>query len=173
MMTRFRTLAEDDLLDTAMQELLAGDQQDFPVLRDGRLAGLLRRGDLIASLRQGRRRIPVAEVMTRQCGSVEDSALLEGVFREMHRVGCTSVPVLRRGELVGLVSLENIGEWLMIQSAVRDRAVGKPAASAGIEGTDRTHLTFRQSFGILPRDAEVLEELRPQGESRTDVGQLA
>ena len=54
-MTNFRTLRSEDSLETAIHELLAGSQQDFPVLADGSLAGILRRNDLVQALAQGRR----------------------------------------------------------------------------------------------------------------------
>ena len=76
MMTRFRSLAAEDTLETAIRELLAGSQQDFPVVANGIVAGILRRNDLVQALAQGRREVSVGEVMTRECQTITASASL-------------------------------------------------------------------------------------------------
>ena len=57
--------------------------------------------------------------MVRDCPVVEHGAMLEDVFAKMQEGHTSTVPVLLNGELVGLLTLENIGEWMMIQSAFR------------------------------------------------------
>ena len=57
MITDFRTLRPDDPLDQAVEYARAGFRQDFPVVEDGRLVGVLMRSDLIAAL-GGRSRGP-------------------------------------------------------------------------------------------------------------------
>src|SRR5690606_22259047 len=50
MMTRFRALAPDAPLADAVAALLEGAQQDFPVVEDGRVSGLLLRSDVMRAL---------------------------------------------------------------------------------------------------------------------------
>ncbi len=119
MMTRFRTLASTDPLERAVQELLAGSQQDFPVVEDGRPIGVLRRNDLVKALADNRRDATVADVMCRECGSVDAWQSLRPVVETMQGQQCSSLPVLRQGEIVGLLTLENISEMIMIRSAQR------------------------------------------------------
>jgi Zn-dependent protease len=120
MITRFRVLQEDDNLEQASRELLAGDQHDFPVVKDGRLVGLLTRSDLLGAIANGLLARPVKEFMRRDCRGVEDTAMLEETFAAMREDTCPSVPVLHNGELVGVVNLENVGEWMMIQTAAQE-----------------------------------------------------
>ncbi|NIL96867.1 MAG: CBS domain-containing protein [Planctomycetales bacterium] len=119
MVTRFRMLAEDDSLDAVLDELMAGEQQDFPVVRNGQLVGILGRGDLMRQLTEGGRDALVGDVMRRDCRTVEDHAMLEDTFQLMREEGCRMLPVVHDGRLVGMLTLENVGEWMMIQSALR------------------------------------------------------
>jgi CBS domain-containing protein len=122
MMTRFRSLAPDDTLAMVMNELLAGAQDDFPVVTDGRIAGVLTKGDVLKGLAEQGTAARVADLMRRDCGSVEDYAMLEQTFLRMQEHGCPLLPVTRGGRLVGLVTLANIGEWMMIHSALKQAA---------------------------------------------------
>ena len=47
------------------------------------------------------------------------SEMIEPVFRRLQECRCRTVPVIGGGRLVGLVTLENVGEFLSIQSALR------------------------------------------------------
>ncbi len=119
MMTRFRALSQDDPLASVVDELLAGQQQDFPVMDQDQIVGMLTRSDLVAAIAQGKQDVPIADVMRRDCRTVDEAEMLDHTFQQMREGECTTLPVLREGRLVGLVTLENVGEWMMIQSALR------------------------------------------------------
>jgi len=119
MMTRYSTLSPDDTLGTAIEELLAGSEQDFPVVSDGHVVGVLLRKDVMRGLAEGGREARVGDVITSDCVIIEDSATLEEAFARMQEKNCTSVPVVRNNQLVGMLTLENVGELMMIASALR------------------------------------------------------
>ena len=50
MLTTFQTLAPQNTLSYAVELILAGSQQDFPVVDSGKVVGVLTRGDLIKAL---------------------------------------------------------------------------------------------------------------------------
>jgi Zn-dependent protease/predicted transcriptional regulator len=129
MMTNFRALAPDDLLSRAADELLAGAQQDFPVVDGGRVVGLLERQTLVKALAERSHDSFVSSVMQTDCRTVEDNEMLQATFERMQERGCRTLPVVRNGQLVGLVTLENVGELLMIHSAKQtQRQVGTQPA---------------------------------------------
>ncbi len=119
MITNFRALAESDPLSGVLLELLAGYQHDFPVLENDQIRGILTRNDILAAVAERGQELRVGEVMHRDCGTVDESAMLEDTFQRMREGACGALPVIRQGRLVGLVTLENVGEWMMIQSALR------------------------------------------------------
>lgn len=125
MMTRFQTLAPDATLGEAIDKLLAGSEHDFPVVDDGAVVGLLRRRDLIQALSAQGRDTPVREVASAECFIVDDGAMLDEALSRMQQADCSTVPVVRDDRLVGLLTLENVGELMMVSSALRGE--GAPA----------------------------------------------
>lgn len=123
MVTRFRTVSPDDPLTSVIGELLAGHQQDFPVTKEGRLMGMLLRKDLLTAIAAGKQNQPISEVMRYNCRSVDESEMLDETVQQMREGECPAVPVLRQDELVGLVTLDGVGEWMMIQSALNKARV--------------------------------------------------
>jgi Zn-dependent protease/CBS domain-containing protein len=131
MMTRFRSLAPDDSLDDAVRELLAGSQHDFPVLEDGRPVGMLRRNDLVKALAERRGDTRVVSAMCRECPIVESGAPLLATLASMHERQCPTLPVFEAGQLVGLLTLENVSEVLLVSRAIARRSSVRAAAPFG------------------------------------------
>ncbi|MBP7141446.1 MAG: site-2 protease family protein [Opitutaceae bacterium] len=122
MMTYFRTLEPQTSLIRAVKELLAGSQQDFPVVENGVPIGILRRNDLVKALAENRGDTAVAEIMWRECQPVDEAAPLRSTVEKMQAGHCGTVPVMRAGRLIGLLTMENIGELIMVQNAAERRA---------------------------------------------------
>ena len=126
MISDFRALQANEPLSRAVELLLNGHQQDFPVLGmaagdDG--VGILTRADLLTALAGGRTDQRVGEVARRACGAAHPREMLGDVFRRMQESRCPAVPVLESdGSLVGMVTLENVGELAMVQAALDARA---------------------------------------------------
>ena len=118
MITRFTALRAEDRLIDAVNELLAGTQQDFPVTRGDRLAGVLFRKDLVKGLNEHGGQAVVSDVMSRDCTTVGPEEPLHRVLVRMQSERCPTLPVLRNGVLVGLLTLENVVELMMVSSAL-------------------------------------------------------
>lgn len=116
MLTHFRTLTPASTLGDAVDLLLTGSQQDFPVVADGRIQGMLTRSDLVKALPQRGRGALVADSM-RECPVAQASEMLETVLGRLQGRDCHTLPVLDQGVLIGLVTMDNVGELLMIHAA--------------------------------------------------------
>ena len=121
MMTHIRTLAPSDTLETARRELLAGEQHDFPVVENDKFIGLLSRQSLFQALAERSDDVAVRELLQTDCGTVEDTEMLDTTFRRMQERGCPTLPVVHDGRFIGLITLENVGELMMIASALKQR----------------------------------------------------
>jgi Zn-dependent protease/predicted transcriptional regulator len=119
MITDFRSLSIEDSLGHAIELILAGTQQDFPVEENGKVVGILTRDRLLHALAREGKDLPVKEVMQRDFQVVEASEMLETGFRRLQDCDCRTLPVTRGGRLTGLVTLDNLGEFMMIQSALK------------------------------------------------------
>jgi Zn-dependent protease len=118
MITDFRTLDPADPLGHAASIILTGMQQDFPVVRDGQVVGVLTRTALIEGLTRHGPDTPVAEVMQKDFITMEPTEMLDTAFARLQSCECRTVPVVQGGRLVGLITPDNVGEFLMIQSAL-------------------------------------------------------
>lgn len=119
MVSDFSWLDSDDDLGRAIELTLAGSQKDFPVLNQGQVVGILTQASLLKALQEVGREGRVGEFMTRSFEVAELHELAETVFRRLQSCECRTVPVLLGGRLVGLVTMENIGEFLSIRDAIR------------------------------------------------------
>lgn len=120
MITHFRMLRPGDKLRFAVQELLAGAQQDFPVVDEQqRPIGVLLRRDLVQALAAPPADdAEVSQAMAPLCHVAHEDASLEETFARMREADCPAAPVVRDEQVVGLVTLENISEYLMVRSAL-------------------------------------------------------
>ena len=121
MITDLRTLAPGDPLSRAAEYMLAGFQQDFPVLDRGTVVGVLTRSALVQALGRRPPTSPVDEVMLREFQVADPGEPVEGALARLRDSGCQSLPVVRGHELLGLLTLENVGEYMMIQAALHGR----------------------------------------------------
>jgi Zn-dependent protease len=119
MITEFHTLTPQDTLGRAVELLLAGTQQDFPVVSGGNAVGLLTRTDLFGALPRRGPETAVGDVMRRDIQIVDSHDMLEAVLARLQAAEVRTLPVIRNGALVGLLTMENVGEFLAIQSALR------------------------------------------------------
>jgi CBS domain-containing protein len=118
MITEFRTLAPDDRLGFAADLIVGGFQHDFPVVDAGRLVGVLTRRDIVRGLSEAGPLSPVGAAMRPDFTTADPAEMLESVLPRLER-GSTSVVVVRGGQVIGMITTENIGEFVMMEAALR------------------------------------------------------
>lgn len=134
MMTRYRTLSPEQSLGDAARLLLAGSQQDFPVLDGSHFIGMLPRQHLFRALQEHGERVSVARVMVTSPHIVDADSPLEEALSSIRPEGsCTTCPVFQNGEMVGLLTAENVGEFFIIRAALESRRDGESSVPPVIE----------------------------------------
>lgn len=121
MLTDFRTLPPHAKLRDGVELLLAGVQQDFPVLdAHGGMQGMLSRRDLISALAEKGPDHPVINFIQPCPQSTQPAADLTQALDALGASDCPALPVIDplNGELIGLLTAENIGETLMVRAAL-------------------------------------------------------
>jgi Zn-dependent protease/CBS domain-containing protein len=121
MMKDFKTLNTSSTLGNATKMILEGSQHDFPVMWGDRIMGILTRANLLSGLAEFGPEQLVARVMQREFETAEPNEMLQSALRRLAAAPTRVLPVLQDGTLVGLVTQENLGEYVMIQNALHRR----------------------------------------------------
>jgi Zn-dependent protease/CBS domain-containing protein len=130
MVTDVRTLAPTDPLSHAVQLILAGFQQDFPVVADGVVVGVLTRRDLLKVLAERGEQATVGSAMRRDFLVAAPDTPVDEALARLQECGCHAIPVVRDGQLLGVLTLDNVGEFVMIRAALKPSRAGPGRATA-------------------------------------------
>jgi CBS domain-containing protein len=130
MVSQFDVLGVNDTLQHAVDLLMAGSQQDFPVVAGDAPAGLLTRADLLVALQRSGPQARVGEVVSPDRQVAEPGEPLEDVLQRMREHRRSALPVVSDGRLVGMVTLENVSELLLVQQAMRRPSGGARGGQA-------------------------------------------
>lgn len=119
MIRQFQTLGPEQTLADAANEILGGFQQDFPVVQGGTVVGVLTGRDVFEKIHKQGDGIRVAEAMRKEFVTADPYEMLESAYQRLQSSECRSMPVIHRGQLVGLLTPDNVGEYLMLREAMR------------------------------------------------------
>jgi len=119
MITTFESLPTSATVSDAADALIRTTQTEFPVTDGtGHLRGVLTRDAMIKALKQRGPDTPVLEVMQGDIPTVPANTKLDTALRSLMGRGQPVVGVTDRGgKLVGLLTVENLGEMMMIHPA--------------------------------------------------------
>ena len=136
MMTEFKSVTAETRLAEITRHLLTGSQRDFPVTDGSRVVGILRHGDVFPALHELGEQGRVGDAFSREYEELDVNESLESAMSRVQVEKGLTMPVLENGKLVGLLTAENIGEYLMIRSALANRAIPPPLPSLAKEAKD-------------------------------------
>jgi Zn-dependent protease/CBS domain-containing protein len=124
MTTEFVALRPNDTLRKAIEHFHHGCQDDFPVLGDKGIEGVLTRERILASIHEKGLDVRVSEIMDRTFASVDPEMPLDGVYRKLLSNRKTAVAVVDNDSVKGMICLDGISRYFMIKAAMGKAATG-------------------------------------------------
>jgi Zn-dependent protease len=117
MLEEFKSLSPGDTLGHASELFLHTLQGDFPVLFGNRPMGILRREILLTGINDKKENERVADFIQREYMTTTEREPLVELYKKMSEKGISMVPVMRADDLVGIVTMEQIGRYHMVAAA--------------------------------------------------------
>ncbi len=117
MQVRFRTIESGKSLQAAAEMLLEGSQHDFPVVNGTEVLGILLRNDIAHGLATEGPTGYVAGHMHRNFKSASPYMHLERVVEMFSQADSSPILAIDEGMLVGMLTVENLSEFIMIEHA--------------------------------------------------------
>lgn len=111
-----KALSPDEPVSNALEHVYRLGQDEFPVVREGVLVGIISKPTLLRLIRENRLDVWAGGVMESEFLAVSPRDSLAEAYRRMMDAGKTVVPVVEDGIFKGMLSLENIGRYFMIHS---------------------------------------------------------
>jgi Zn-dependent protease/CBS domain-containing protein len=117
-----------------LDSVIHGYQEDFPVVDDGKLVGMITRQEIMAAAHSPERYASVRDLMKTDVPSVssKDDLFKDGA-RILQQSGLRALPVTEDGELVGMLTIEDVGQAKLL--GAQQRETGATATTVGKERT--------------------------------------
>jgi CBS domain-containing protein len=128
MVTDFVAVTPEAPLNDVSLLVLSGSQEDFPVVSNGKLVGLLTHADIMEAIRTRSPDEPVSEVMRTTFVTAEEGEDLNEVISYLNETEGLPLPVMRRGRLSGMLTAQNIEEYNRIRRGRLVRLRATPRA---------------------------------------------
>jgi Zn-dependent protease/CBS domain-containing protein len=130
------TVTPNHTFGQVLELVIHGYQEDFPVLEEGKLVGMITRDEIMAAAHSPERYSSVRDLMKTNVPTISSQAdLFEDGLRILQQSGSRALPVTENGELVGMLTIEDVGQASLLRplsremSTIGDRATSQEAAS--------------------------------------------
>lgn len=114
MLTDVQTISPHQTVGDVLENICHGFQQDFPVVEEGEVVGILTKETIFSTLHKHEKSTLVRDVMQKDFISTTEDAPLSDIFKKMTAEKLSVVPVMRGKELRGMINIEQIGKYHMI-----------------------------------------------------------
>jgi len=112
----FITLETGTTLAKVLETVFHSHQEDFPVVDGGRLAGFITRQDIMTGIHNFGTDKTVDDCMQKTFPRIKDADLLVKAQAIMSEKGLRALPVMRGEEVIGVITLEDIGRVYSMMS---------------------------------------------------------
>lgn len=119
-MEDYMVLAASDPVKKAVEIMLKTRQTGFLVKEDDNVTGILDKDNIIKGLSEHGEEVEVGEIMTEDFQRVEAKTPLRDIFQTIQKKKAGFFPVFENDKLLGIIDQENIQEFIMVQSALRE-----------------------------------------------------
>jgi Zn-dependent protease len=135
---RTETVTPNHTFGQVLELVIHGYQEDFPVLDDGKLVGMLTRDEIMAAAHSPERYSSVRDLMKTNVPTISSQAdLFEDGLRILQQSGLRALPVTENAELVGMLTIEDVGQASLLRplsateevNRMDDRATSQETAS--------------------------------------------
>jgi predicted transcriptional regulator len=114
-----------------LDSVIHGYQEDFPVLNDGKLVGMITRNEIMTAAHSPERYSSVRDLMKTNVPTISSQAdLFKDDLRILQQSGLRALPVTENGELVGMLTIEDVGHASLLRQPTRKRAVTDGGAAS-------------------------------------------
>jgi Zn-dependent protease/predicted transcriptional regulator len=121
MVRRLTVASPDESVASAAERMIAGFQDDLPVVVGSRLVGIVGRDDVLRATLGSHPDVPVSSVMRRELSSVSEDESLDAAVEKLRQSGRRSIPVVSGDVLVGVLPIENVAYVLHVRERERSR----------------------------------------------------
>ena len=100
-----------------LDAIIHGYQEDFPVLdEDGKLVGMITRNEILAAAHSPDRYADVRSLMKTEVPTISPNAdLFADGYRILQESGLRALPVVENGELVGMLTTDDVGQASLLR----------------------------------------------------------
>ncbi len=114
---RLETVTPYHTFGQVLDSIIHGYQEDFPVVdEDGRLVGMITRNEIMAAAHSPERYSSVRDLMKTEFPTISPEAdLFTDGARILQESGLRALPVVKAGDLVGMLTMDDIGQAALLR----------------------------------------------------------